>query len=305
MKWIEAKVIFEAADLDLATDLISDIFYGFGLQGVVVESPEMHPPEGWGEDALPLPTAHAVIGYVADNAAASEKLETLARSLDDLARQEEISSRIIHRKLDEEDWAESWKAYFWPEKVGDRIVVKPTWREYKARSGEIVVEIDPGMAFGTGGHPTTSLCVRMIEDFLKPGGELLDVGTGSGILMIVAAKTGAAQVHGVDVDDVAVAVSRKNLRLNQVPESVFQVTVGSLTSGIDRRFDVVVANILTEVVLGLVPSVPEVLKPGGVFVASGIIAENRDRVVAAFSESGFRVLEVREKDGWIAVAAQR
>lgn len=304
MKWIETKVIFEAANPDLATDLISDIFYEFGLQGVVVETPGMNPPEGWGEDAPPGPTNHAVIGYFADNDSAAEKMAILERSLNDLAIRQEISSRIILRTLDEEDWAESWKAHFWPTKVGERIVIKPTWREYTAGPGEVVIEIDPGMAFGTGGHATTRLCIGMVEDYMEPGRELLDVGTGSGILMIAGAKMGAAFVQGVDIDDVAVSVSRKNLMLNGVPETAFQVETGSLTSGIDRRFDVVVANILTGVILELLPSIPHVLKPGGLLITSGIIAENRKKVVAALAERHFHVLEVREKHGWIGIAAR-
>ena len=304
MKWIETKVVFEAADPDMATDLISDIFYQFGLQGVVVETPGVTPPEGWGEDALPMPTAHAVIGYFADTASISLKMETLQKALDGLMNAQGVNSRIFYRAIDEEDWAESWKAYFWPEKVGKRIVIKPTWREYERRPGEIVIEIDPGMAFGTGSHPTTSLCIRMIEDYLEPGWELLDVGTGSGILMIAAGKMGAASVWGVDIDDVAIAVSRKNLLLNGIPEASFRVLTGSLISGISRRFDVVVANILTEIILELMPSIPGVLKSGGLFVASGIIAENRDQIVSALTKRNFDVLEVREKEGWIAVAAR-
>jgi ribosomal protein L11 methyltransferase len=127
---------------------------------------------------------------------------------------------VTYARIDEQDWAEAWKAYFWPEKITDLIVVKPSWREYPAEPQEIVLEIDPGMAFGTGTHPTTSLCIRMIQTHLKPGDAFLDVGTGSGILMIAAAKLGAGTVCGVDNDEVAVTVAEKNLLANHIDRFV-------------------------------------------------------------------------------------
>ncbi len=305
MKWTQVKVIFEYHDTALAADLISDVFYSLGLQGVVVESPEMLPEEGWGDDALPLPDADSVSGYFPVSEEGGRKISALAEGLRSLERRTGIATRILSQELDEEDWAESWKAYFWPEKISDKIVVKPTWRDYTPASpDEIILEIDPGMAFGTGTHPTTALCIQMLETYMTPGGSLLDVGTGSGILMIAAGKLGAGFMLGVDQDGVAVDVARDNLRQNGIGAGAAQLRTGDLVSAVDRTFDLVAANILSEVILVLLDDIPRVLADGGIFLASGIIVENRGKVTDRMMALGFEILEVREKDGWVAIAGR-
>ena len=190
MKYIEAKITFDHPDTPLAGDLVAGVFFDFDLQGVVVEDPGMEPVEEWAEDAVARPSAHAVIGYLPED----EKLDRRRAQLEDeiarMANHLSLVYRISYRQVDEQDWAESWKAFFWPQKIGAHIVVKPSWRDYDARPDDIVIEIDPGMAFGTGTHPTTSLCVQLIETGLKPGESFLDIGTGSGILMVAAGKPG-------------------------------------------------------------------------------------------------------------------
>ncbi|MBW2594357.1 MAG: 50S ribosomal protein L11 methyltransferase, partial [Deltaproteobacteria bacterium] len=150
MKWIETKVIFSSDNKIQAVELISQIFYDLGLTGVVIEDPDDEPLEGWGDGAVLRPTHDAVIGFWADNEFSEEKRLILENALRQLQQRIRISTRIVCRKVDDEDWAESWKEYFWPEKISENITVKPTWREYSARPDEIILEIDPGMAFGTG-----------------------------------------------------------------------------------------------------------------------------------------------------------
>jgi len=303
MKWTQVKVVFEFHDTALAADLISDLFYEQGLQGVVVESPEMSPVEGWGEDALPLPGFDAVSGYFPGNADGERRMSILEDEVRALGGRTGITTRILQHQLDEEDWAESWKAYFRPEKISDKIVVKPTWRPYTPQSpDEIILEIDPGMAFGTGTHPTTTLCIQMLETYVVPGRSFLDVGTGSGILMIAAGKLGAAPMTGVDNDSVAVAVARGNLLKNGIEAA--DVFFGDLLDCVHKRFDLVAANILSEVILVLLDDIRSVLNPGGVFICSGIISENRARVTEKMTATGFAVLEVREKEGWTAIAGR-
>ena len=228
MKWISATVSFDAPDRSLATELVADIFYSLNLKGVVVEDPEQDPLQDWGEDAVPPPAKPGVTGYFPDTSAVCEQCRILEAKLDRLQRKTGISAAVSYTRIDEQDWAEAWKEYFWPEKIGDRIVVKPTWRDYTAEPDELVVEIDPGMAFGTGTHPTTALCIRMIEAYLEPGDCFLDVGSGSGILSIAAAKLGAGRIIGVDNDEVAVSVAEKNLLLNGVSEKRFTLHCGNL-----------------------------------------------------------------------------
>ncbi len=307
MQWIQARVIFEHSDPQLAEELISDIFYGMALQGVVVESPDPEPPNPnpygeWWDETLLRPDRHAVIGYISRTPDADQKIEILESELARLKADHGIEARPVYEMVDEEDWAEAWKDYFWPLKVGRRVVVKPTWREYAPGPEDLVLEIDPGMAFGAGTHPTTALCIQMLETHLSPGMSLLDVGAGSGILMIAAKKLGAGRIMGVDTDPVAVTVAERNLRLNRIAD--FDLAAGSL-SGVRERFDLVVANILSEVILALLPDIHRVLSPGGCFVGSGIIQENGDGVIAGMKALDFDIREVREREGWLAIVGRR
>jgi ribosomal protein L11 methyltransferase len=303
MKWIAAKVTFDSPDRDLATDLVADIFYALDLKGVVVDDPEMDPGQDWGEDAVRPADAPGVTGYLPDTPSVADKCKTLETSLRRLERSAgiTITTRVTYERIDEKDWAEAWKAYFWPEKITDLIVVKPSWREYPAKPQELILEIDPGMAFGTGTHPTTALCIRMIQTHLKPGDAFLDVGTGSGILMIAAAKLGAKTLYGVDADEMAVAVAEKNLLANRIDR--FELSTANLINGMRQTFDVVTANILAEVILELLPDATTVLKEKGVLICSGIITAKKEAVLSGLKKTGFAVIEVLEKEGWVAIAA--
>ena len=304
MKWIEAKVAFQHTDMDLAADLIANIFYEFDLQGVVIEDPDIEPDDGWGEDAVARPGGHAVIGYFPKDRRAEKKCKILADKIGQLKNTLGFTYRISYKELDEEDWAEAWKAYFWPQRVGTKIVVKPTWREYSALPDDIVVELDPGMAFGTGTHPTTALCIEMIETHLSAGDTFLDVGTGSGILMIAAAKLGAEKVYGVDKDVIAVDIAIKNLMLNEIDPEKFSVSTGNLVQGLENTYDFIAANILTYIILNLLDEIKYVLKPRGIFVCSGILDENRDLVTDKMKEIGFEIFEVASKEQWVAIAGR-
>jgi len=303
MKWIAAQVIFDAPDIDLAIDLVADLFYSLDLKGVVVDDPQLDPTQDWGEDALPPPQKPGVTGYFADTPNAADKCKSLETALTRLLATGGISATVTYSRIDEQDWAEAWKEYFWPEKITDTVVVKPSWREYDARPDETILEIDPGMAFGTGTHPTTALCIRMIENHLNIGDSFLDVGTGSGILMVAAAKLGAGAVHGVDNDEMAVGVAEKNLRANGIER--FVLFTGNLVEKVDHAFDLVAANILAEVILVLLPEVRTVLKPQGVFICSGIITPKKDAVLAGLQKNGFASLEILQKEDWVAIAARR
>ncbi|MBA4368549.1 MAG: 50S ribosomal protein L11 methyltransferase [Desulfobacterium sp.] len=303
MKWIEAKVIFESSAPELAADLISMIFYEFGLKGVSLEEPGMNPEEGWGDNAVAQPAHYSVSGFFPAEELPDSRKNDLMEKLSLLEKQNEILSKVLFREMDEEDWAESWKEYFWPEKITDTIVVKPTWREYKSTGRELIIEIDPGMAFGTGTHPTTALCIQMIEKYLKPGDTFLDIGTGSGILMVAAARLGAKQVWGIDNDSIAVKIAEENLVLNKIRKSDFHLTHGNLIDTIDQPFQVITANILSEVILTLLNHVKQVMKEDGILICSGIIEENAQTVITKMQSIGLDVLECREKEKWVAIVA--
>ncbi len=299
MRWIEAKVIFDFQDAQLATDLISNLFYDLGLQGVVVETPEIDSSEDWGDDAV-IPEHWAVIGYFPDDEQSKKRLETIEKNLERLEAINGIISHTVYVGIDEADWAETWKAFFKPEKITKKIVVKPTWKEYSRNGDEIVLEIDPGMAFGTGTHPTTRMCITMIEKYLKKTGSFLDVGTGSGILMVAAAKLGASKVWGTDNDDIAVEVAWQNLIQNRISETTFNILTTHLVDTVTQRFDLVAANLTTTAVLTLLDDIKRVLATNGLLICSGIIEADKKKVLGKMANLGFEALEVLIKEGWVS-----
>ncbi|MBI5062181.1 MAG: 50S ribosomal protein L11 methyltransferase [Desulfatitalea sp.] len=304
MQWIEAKVTFASDDENLAVELISDLFQNLGTSGVVVDDPHMEPVEGWGSDAVPRPLQPAVTGYLPADARLENRRAQLEQSLADLARNQGLRYTITYQALDEQDWAEAWKAFFHPQAITARLVVKPTWREYTPTPGQQVIEIDPGMAFGTGTHPTTAMCVQLLENHLQPDDSVLDVGTGSGILLIAAAKLGAGRLSGVDLDPIAVAIARENLDLNGLPKERADLHCGHLVDTVTERFDLVVANILADVIIDLLDQVPAVLAPGGRFICSGIVQDRREEVLRKMESRGLRVIETLDQDEWVALAGR-
>lgn len=200
----------------------------------------------------------------------------------------------------EEDWAENWKQYYKPFRLGEHMVVKPTWESWDMQEGDLMIEIDPGMAFGTGTHETTAMCVGLIEKYYQ-GGALLDVGTGSGILAIAAARLGAKGIVAVDIDPDAVRVARENVAHNGLTGAI-DVREGDLLQGLSQRFQFAVANILAPVICMLAAPLKAHLLPGGRFVCSGIIAEAEGAVNDALLAAGYQIDEIQHKGDWVAFA---
>jgi ribosomal protein L11 methyltransferase len=305
MQWMEAKITFSSDNAALAVDLIADVFYGLNAKGVVIDDPLLEPEESWAPVAIERPSRPAVTGYLVMDDQYETRRHALEQSVGRLAGDHVFDHTITYQLVDEEDWAESWKAFFWPQEITSRMVVKPTWRDYVADPDQLVIEIDPGMAFGTGTHPTTSLCIQLLENYLRSTDAVLDVGTGSGILLIAAAKLGASYLVGIDSDAMAVDVARKNLTQNNIDMSSVSLMCADLVSDVTKAFEVVVANILAEVILGLLDDVVAVVKPGGLFICSGIIKSMQSKVAEKMTSCGFDVLEQRQEGDWVALVGQR
>jgi len=205
--------------------------------------------------------------------------------------------------VDEQDWSEAWKKYYKPFHISESVVVKPSWEEYTAKDGEIVVELDPGMAFGTGTHETTRMCAQLLEAYIKEGDHVLDVGCGSGILSIIAAKLGASRVGAVDTDEVAVRVTKENCSVNGVDRCV-SVYRGVLSDLPTAKADVIVANIIADVIIGLSGVVGGYLRKGGILIVSGIIRERRQEVAEAYESRGFDLVRTEEMGEWVAMVWQ-
>jgi ribosomal protein L11 methyltransferase len=290
--WIEIALTTTPAVAELAAARLEAL----GCQGAVLgEIPAAAPPSdevtlkaywspAWG-DVQPLADAlHALL----DEAAA--------------AGLPAGSGLLAMRELAEESWAHSWKQYFHPLRVGRHFIVAPTWEQADIGPGDRLIQLDPGMAFGTGQHGTTQLCLAWLEDLPVEGRNLLDVGTGSGILTIGAAMLGFGPLVACDTDPLAVSVTAENLELNGV--TGVDLIVGGLDA-VPGTYDVVVANILAEVIIDLAPQWAPKMKPGGHLVCSGIITRKADDVAAALQQHGLQVLERRDQGEWVALLAQK
>lgn len=304
MKWMEAKITFDALEPETAISLISDFFIDIGQQGVSIETPEFDPGLDWADGAAPLTNHYAVIGYMPANSLLAERCRLLEEKLFNINHKLHINCRAAYRDLDEQDWAESWKAFFYPIKVSEKIVIKPTWREYIAQPGEIIIDIDPGMAFGTGTHPTTTMCIRLIEKYIQKNDAFLDIGTGSGILLLAAEKLGASRLVGIDSDDIAVAVASENLIKNQVPEKKIQLITGSLVDGVCGQFQLIAANIIAEVIVKLLGGIRPVLTDNALLICSGIIEKKMDMVNQELTRQGFEMVEMITQEEWVALAVR-
>ena len=215
---------------------------------------------------------------------------------------EQISFSVLENTVKEEDFQNNWKQYYKPVLVGERIVVKPIWEEYEPKGNELVVELDPGMAFGTGTHETTRMCIQALERYVNEDATVFDVGCGSGILTIAAAKLGAKLSVGVDLDPVAVESSKENVTYNKLNN--IEILEGNLVEVIDGKADVVVANILAEIICILTDDVKRVLKDNGIFITSGIIHDRVDMVCEKLEATGFEVIEKNRDGEWNCIVAK-
>ena len=212
---------------------------------------------------------------------------------------------ILEHGVAEEDWTESWKKAFKPFRLGSHMVVKPSWEDFDARPGDHIIEIDPGMAFGTGTHETTGMCVELVEKYVRPGDACIDIGTGTGILAIAAAHMGARHVLATDLDAVAVRVAAENVRHNGFGDKI-DVRCGDLLEAVDAgtQADVIIANIIADVIIGLAAPVKPFIREGGVFICSGIAVNRLDDVLDALRAAGYTTLDVETRGEWSAVAAR-
>ena len=307
--WIEVRVITKSE----ALEPISGIFYGLDCKGIAIEDPN----DILGREQGPLTwdfadinvlehkgTVAVVKAYFVEEDNIEEILVYINEKINEL-REIGIDvgeGKVENEKMFEEDWANNWKKYYKPTKVGDKIVVKPIWEEYEIKDNELLVELDPGMAFGTGTHETTRMCIQALERYVKEDSTVFDVGCGSGILAISAAKLGAKLAVGVDLDPVAVESAKENVGFNNLDN--IEILYGNLVEVIDGKADIVVANIIAEIICILTEDVKRVINDGGYFITSGIIHDRVEMVTNKLEETGFEVLEINKDGEWNCIVAK-
>ena len=300
MKFKKVIARFDADNIELAEEVICHIFFSFNLKGVICDVPIPEPDEGFGTRTLRTPEHNSIIGYLPDTDDSDIMIAKITERLAGLSDMD-LQVDVLSESVDEKDWAHAWKAYFNVTRITGKIVVKPEWKDYTPAPGEVIINIDPGMAFGTGTHPTTSMCLALLEEHVQPGKTLLDVGCGSGILMIGAAKLGAGAMTGIDVDPVAVDITQQNLEKNAI--ALDGVTLGAVT--LDKtpeiRYDLICANIIAQVIVSIMPDIATRLAPDGTAILSGIIEERVPDIYAALDAENLRCVKKISQEEWVAL----
>lgn len=309
MKWFEISIQTSHE----AVELIAEIFRDLGASGVVIEDPELvndYITSGkWDYTDIPIAKETEVVvekAYLPVNGELEGRIQTLQQEIKALESRgvNTAPAVLTTAELQDEDWSDTWKQYFHTEKPGERVVIKPTWEEYEPKDDEVVIELDPGAAFGTGTHATTSMCIRQLEKLVKPGMTVFDVGTGSGILSIISAKLGAKNIQAVDYDDSVLKIVEENLEQNNV-QDIISVAQSDLMQNVHGKAELVIANIIADIIIRLFDQLDEHLEQGGTLLTSGIIEDRIEDVLAAAEKHGYGVVERMENKGWACITFKR
>lgn len=288
-----------------SAEAVAEVLQRYGHQGVSLEQDNI-PPDTWDEDEVPAPENLILRAYFPDNDSFEDTKTQLEVALGHMRLMYPMPAPV-YRKLQEDDWAEAWKSHYHPLRIGNRLLIRPLWIDVETQPGDIEIALDPGMAFGTGTHPTTQLCLEALEDLILPAQDVLDLGCGSGILSIAAAKLGANKVLALDIDPIAVATTRENAAENGVTTNVYaeQGSHDSVLSAA-RRFDLMLVNILARIILSMCDdNLGQLLRPAGIAVFSGIINTQADEVEAGLQRAGLQPYRRRQMGDWMLIEARR
>ena len=302
MKWLEVQVKTTPEN----EDAVSGILYNYGATGLAIEDPndiiEFSRTE---KDWDFIDPSLIDLGFDGILIKAYYFIDKGIYDMFELIKDEiEPYGNISTLEVDDNDWADNWKKYFPVIKIDNNIIIKPSWEVYEEKDGDIIIELDPGMAFGTGTHETTMMCAEALKKYVQKDSVVFDVGCGSGILSIVAAKLGAKEVIGIDLDEMCIQVSNENIRKNDVYDIV-TLKHGNLLDVIDTKSNIIVANIIAEVLAEMTKTIDQYLEKNGIFIGSGIIVEKINLVKDALLENGFSIISVKEESGWACIVASK
>ena len=313
MKWLELHIDTSPAGLEPVSDMLGDL----GIEGLVIEDEGdfrnflEHNQQYW--DYVDEDLDRSMSGkcritfYVEENEAGFASVAAVRIAMAELKKlHPEYAPLILTMDgVEDADWENNWKAFYKPMEIGERLIVVPDW-ETADKGDRVELRLNPGLTFGTGSHATTRLCLKALEKLVKPGMQVLDLGCGSGILSIASILLGADHAYACDIDEKAVDVAYENAALNGVTRDRYTVRAGDVTSDSRLRadmggsYDIVVANIVSDVIISIAPSVRPLMKEGGVFISSGIIDDRADEVRGKLEEAGFKVLEANQSEGWFS-----
>ena len=303
MDWTEIKITVDTKDIDTAGDIANMVVpYGIYIEDysdLEREAMEIAHIDLIDEDLLAKDRTKGIVHIYIDP---QDHPQEAAAFLTERLAAAGIENEIDLTQCKNADWENNWKQFYKPMEIGKRLAVVPSWQEYDTDRVKLI--LDPGLAFGTGGHETTNLCLEVLDERVKGGERVLDIGTGSGILAIAALKLGAAVAEGVDIDPVAVRTAGENAALNGVADKL-TVLVGDLSDKASGRYDIITANIVANAILSLAPAVPGLMAENATFIASGIIDSRKDEVIAALEAAGLTVQEVKEKRGWECIVCKK
>lgn len=305
-KWTEITVTVDAKDVDLAGSIANMVVpYGIYIEdysSLVEETLAIAHVDLIEEELLRKDRDRAIIHiYINPEENPTEAVAYLAERLNSCG----IAHSIRIADCRTEDWQNNWKQYYHPMPIGSRLLIRPVWEHDVDADGRTVLNIEPGLAFGTGAHPTTKLCLETLEDYITPDATVLDIGCGSGILSIASLLLGAKSAFGVDIDSLAVKTAKENAAANGFDDSRLQVVQGDLSDKVSGKYSVVVANIVADIIIKFNQEVGAFLADGGVYITGGIIETRENDVLASFEKNGFTVLERRESNGWLVFAVKK
>ena len=301
MKWIEVRVDYFSDNLEETKAKLVNMFNEIGINQVEVIDYFSENELDYNANFSNKNDVWSIIGYIVDNRFANTKLNIIFNNLKEFMENEnEFMYEIFTAKCNDEDWQDEWKKYFHTVNITDDIVIKPSWDKYEPSDNEIVVEIDPGLAFGTGTHETTSLCVEFLEKYSQDKKKLLDIGCGSGILMLIGKKLGVEKVVGIDIDEKVNDVVLENFSKNGINDN-FQVIIGNLVDDVSEKYDLVVSNILVDVLEKLLEDIEKILEKGATVIFSGILNEKEEAFVKKAKNYNLKQIDRREKNNWISL----
>lgn len=300
MKWLEINATISNEN----EEIVAGIFYSIGANALDIEDPNdlidlSQRKQEWDFFGIDLEGLNFDKIKIKAYFSKEEDIDSILSFLKENIEAKGLGS-ISTTEIEDEDYLNNWKKYFKPFKIGDNIIIKPSWEEYDEKKEDIIIDIDPGMAFGTGTHETTSLCIEALEKYIKKGDTVFDIGCGSGILSIVCAKLGAEKIVAIDLDPLCVKISKENILKNNL-EDIIEVKKGDLLQAIKGKADVIVANIIAEVILNMTDSIKNYLNDGGIFISSGIILNKKDMVLEALDKNDFKIEEIKTQGEWVSI----